>query len=320
MLDQQHPPIDIGTPATGCVPATLADDATAMAWFDANHHNVHAARATAEDAGWDTAVWQLAWTLDNFHYRRGYLHDNIASWLAGLAATERLGNLDAQARAHRRLGVVYAPLGTQELETALHHLKRSLTLSEKIGDHLGQAGAHFVLGFAETFRDNYRQALRHITDARNMYRDLGNSKWESRALSMMGACHTHLGHHNQASTYCESALKLCRQNNDIYGQADSLEHLGAIAVTTGRPIDALHHYEQALTFWRDVDNTYRQARVLTALGDTHRDLQHHEQARHAWEQAIDLYRSQNLEPATAQIEQRLADLTKSSLQGHPERQ
>ncbi|TDV40981.1 AfsR/SARP family transcriptional regulator [Actinophytocola oryzae] len=303
LLDQQHPPVDLGTPS--CVPLALPDDAAAMAWFDANHPNVLAARVAAEEAGWDVAVWQLAWTLDNFHYRRGHIHANIASWSAGLAAAERLGDVAAQARAHRRLGLVYAPLGEAEQETALHHLGWSLTLSEKIGDALGQAGVHFVLALAMTHRDDYRQALTHMTSARNLYRDLGDSKWEVRALSMIGACHTRLGDHEQARDYCESALELCRRQEDVYGQADSLDNLGGIAAATGRHADALDLYDQALALWCDLDNTYRRAGTLASVGDVHRDLGNHDEARHAWQQAVDLYREQNLETAASRVADRL---------------
>jgi tetratricopeptide (TPR) repeat protein len=294
LLDQHHPPIDIGTPATGCIPAALADDPAAMAWFDANHRNILAAWAAAEEAGWDTAVWQLAWTLDNFHYRRGYIHDNIASWLAGLAAAERLDDVATQARAHRRLGLVYAPLGEKGQATALYHLEQSLTLSEKIGDLLGQAGVHFVLALAWIHPEDYERALPHMTSARDLYRDIGDTKWEMRALGMMGACHARLGHHDQARDYCTSALDLCRRHGDVYGQAENLDALSAIAANTGRTAEALRHSEQALALWHDLDNTYRQAATLAALGDTYRDLAHHEQARHAWQQAIALYRDQKM--------------------------
>lgn len=312
LLDQQHPPLEIGAPADGCVPAPLADDSAAMSWFDVNQHNVRAARLAAEAAGWDTLVWKLAWTLDNYHYRRGQIHDNIESWLAGLAASERLGDLAAQARAHRRLGLVYAPLGEAEQATALHHLEQSLALSEKVGDRLGQAGVHFVLALAWTHRDDYRRALTHMTSSRKLYRDLGDSKWEVRALSMMGACHTRLGDHDKAREYCESALDLCRRHGDIYGQADTLDNLGAIAVDTGGYVEALRHYENALAIWRHLDNTYRQAGTLAPIGDAHRALRRYDQARLAWQRAIDLYRDQNLEAAAAPIEQRLMALTDDS--------
>ncbi|MFD4671400.1 BTAD domain-containing putative transcriptional regulator [Lentzea sp. NPDC058450] len=300
LLDRQHPPIALD--AADCVPHPLPDGAAAMAWFDANHRCVLAARAEAENAGWDTVVWQLAWSLDNYHYRRGHLHDNIASWQAGLTAAQRLGDLAVQARAHRRLGLVYAPLGRDE--DALLHLRRSLGLSAEVGDTLGEAGAHLVLALALTWRKDDLAVLTHLTEARNLYRVAGNTRWEIRALSMMGAAFTRLGHHARAHRICEAALALCRRDDDVYGQADSLDSLGAIAGNTGDHRQALQHYTSALALWRDLDNTYRQAGTFAALGDTHRDLGEPEQARRCWQSAVDLYRGQNLHQAADRIARR----------------
>ncbi|MFD5825639.1 BTAD domain-containing putative transcriptional regulator [Lentzea sp. NPDC060358] len=297
LLDRQHPPIDLA-PA-GCVPRPLPDGAAAMAWFDANHGCVLAARVAAEEAGWDTVVWQLAWSLDNFHYRRGHLHDNITSWRVGLAAAERLGDLAVQARAHRRLGLVYAPLGRDE--EALRHLERSLELAGQVGDTVGVAGAHIVLALALAWRKDDHGALAHLTEAMALYRRTGTTRWEIRALSMMGASHTRLGRHARARHFCESALELCVLHNDVYGQADSLDSLGAIAGNTGDHDQARRHYARALRLWRDLDNTYRQAGTLAVLGDTHRDLGEAEAARRCWQEAIDLYRGQNLHQAADRI-------------------
>lgn len=303
LLDRQHPPIELGEPAAGCVPVALPDDAAAMAWFDTHHRCVVAARVAAGHAGWDTAVWQLAWTLDNFHYRRGHLHENIDAWRAGLAAAERLRNLAVQARAHRRLGLVYAPLGRRE--EAFDHLNRSLALSEEVGDTLGQAGAHFVLALAWTHENDDERALAHVTSARDLYRGLGDEKWETRALSMMGACHARLGHHDRARAYCESALARCREQGDGYGQADSLDNLAAIAAATGDGAGALHHYERALAHWHRLDNTYRQAATHTAMGDVHERLGEPGRARAAWQRAAAVYRAQHLDEAALEVEARL---------------
>jgi tetratricopeptide (TPR) repeat protein len=307
LLDQQHPPIDIGMPAIGCLPEQLPDDAAAMVWFDTNHACVQAAQAAAGKTGWDTAAWQLAWTLDNFHYRRGALHDNIASWSAGLIAARRLGNVAVQARAHRRLGLVYAPLG--EREVAMHHLRQSLTLAEEIGDVLGQAGAHFILGLAWQQQRDYHTALAHVTSARTLYHGAGDTKWEMRSLSMIGACHTSLGDHDKARDCCECALELCRQHGDVYGQADSLDTLGAIAVHTGSLNQAIAHYELALTLWHELDNTYRQAGTLTAIGDIHQSRADPDRAESPWLRAAALYRAQNLQQAATRVEERLANVT-----------
>jgi DNA-binding SARP family transcriptional activator len=306
LLDEQHPPIEIEAPAAGCVPGSLADDAAAMVWFDDNHNCVLAARTAAEDKGWDTAVWQLAWTLDNFHYRRGGIHANVTAWRAGLAAAERLGDLAVQARAHRRLGLTLAPTG--KTAEAHHHLRQSLALSEQIGDTLGEAGAHFVLALTWARQQDDHQALAHATRALVLYRTIGNSKWEVRSLSMIGACHTRLGDHDRARGFCESALKLCRRQDDHYGQADSLDSLGAIASHTGQYTEAAQHYEQALALWIELDNTYRQADTLAEIAATHVRLDHHDHARRAWRQAVDLYRSQRRDAEVQRTEQLLADL------------
>ncbi|EOD68317.1 AfsR/SARP family transcriptional regulator [Amycolatopsis vancoresmycina] len=309
LLDQQHPPIDVGEPPPGCVPAPLADDTAAMTWFDGNHQCVLAARQAAEDAGWDTWVWQLAWTLDNFHYRRGHLQPNITSWLAGLAAAERLGDVAVQARAHRRLGLVYGPFGMPA--EALHHLNRSLALAGEIGDTLGQAGVHFVLALHWTNEKDDERALEHATSAQELYSALEDGKWEARAFSLIGACLSRLGRHEEARTHAEAGLARCRESNDVYGQADALDSLAAIAADTGRHDEALDRSRQALSLWRHLDNTYRQAATFAAMGDAHQSLGHADQAREAWQEAITLYRAGNLHPAADEVEKRAANWSRT---------
>ncbi|GAB3878568.1 BTAD domain-containing putative transcriptional regulator [Kibdelosporangium lantanae] len=305
LLDQQHPPIDIAPPAEGAVPEVLADDMAAMVWFDRNQDCVLAAQSAAEEQGWDTAVWQLAWTLDNFQYRRGHIQTNVTSWRAGLAAAQRLGDVGVQARAHRRLGLTLAHSGATE--EALHHLQQSLALSHEVGDTLGEAGAHVVLALAWTRLRDDRQALDHATRSLTLYRLVGNTKWEIRTLGIIGACHARLGDQDRARAYCESALNLCRQHDDLYGQADNLDALGAIATHTHQHAEAARNYEQAFALWSTIDNTYRQADTLANLGRAQASLGHHEKAHTSWRQAIDLYRLQNRDTEADQTERLLAD-------------
>src|SRR5256885_1157173 len=62
---------ELAPPAPGCRPERLADTATALRWFAAEHANLHASQRLATAEGWYPAVWQLAWALDTFHYRQG---------------------------------------------------------------------------------------------------------------------------------------------------------------------------------------------------------------------------------------------------------
>jgi DNA-binding SARP family transcriptional activator len=288
-LDSQFRPIDIGEPAAGCVLPHLPDEAAAMSWFDTNHANVLAVLRKAEEQDRFAKVWQLAWTLDNYHYRRGHIQASLTSWHAGLAAAERLGDVAVQAKAHRRLGIAYGPAG--EHVEAVRHLGLSLALAEGAGDVVGQAGAHFVLALTWRRRDDER-VLTHITSALRLYRELGNTQWEIRSLSMLGACEARLGQHESARVHCETALALCRRNQDRYGEADTLDSLGALASHTGRHTTALDHYTAALAAWCNLDNTYRQADTLTAVGETHATMGQPDAAREAWQEAADLYDSQ----------------------------
>lgn len=306
LLDSQFQPIDIGEPAAGCVPAHLPDEAAAMAWFDANHSSVLSVARRAEEQERFAVVWQLAWTLDNYHYRRGHIQASLTSWHAALEAARRLGDVAVLAKAHRRLGLAYGPAG--EHAEALRHLSLSLALAEQAGDVVGQAGAHFVLALTWRQQDDQR-VLTHISNALRLYRELGNTQWEIRSLSMLGACETRLGRYTDAREHCETALILCRRNQDRYGQADSLDSLGSLASHTGEHTTALDHYRGALALWHDLDNTYRRADTLAAIGEAHAVLCQPPAAREAWQEAIDLYRDQGRNGDADLLRCRLAALS-----------
>ncbi len=302
-LDSQFQPIDIGEPAPGFAASDMPDEAAAMSWFDSNHANVLATLRMATEHDRFTKVWQLAWTLDNYHYRRGHIRASLTAWRAGLAAAERLGDIAVQAKAHRRLGLAFGPAG--EHAEAIRHLGLSLALAEQAGDVAGQAGAHFVLALTWSRRDDER-VLTHITDALRLYRQIGNAQWEIRSLSMLGACEARLGRYESARVHCEKALDLCRHSQDRYGEADSLDSLGALAASTGRHSTALDHYTAALSAWRKLDNTYRQADTLAAIGQTHTATGRTEAAREAWQEAADLYDGQGRSEQAERLRRRIA--------------
>jgi hypothetical protein len=77
-------------------PENHADHEHAMAWFTAEHHVLLAIIKRAASTGFDTATWQLAWTLWTFLHRRGHWHDQSVAQRAALTASKRLRNPTAQ--------------------------------------------------------------------------------------------------------------------------------------------------------------------------------------------------------------------------------
>jgi DNA-binding SARP family transcriptional activator len=247
----------------------LADEASALAWFDAEHAVLLAVSRLAEDEGWDRIVWQLAWTLNPFHRRRGHLHDDISVWQAGLAAAQRLGDTDAQAWAHRFLAHAHMRLGLD------NHVEATQQLRAALSDH-GEKDLPDIIATSLDF-----------------YRSTGDTLWEADALAVLGWLSAEHGDTQQARSYCESALPLFRRHHDRVGEAAALDSLGYITHNSGRHNEALRYYREALALRRSVGDAYNEADTLSRLGDIHAALGQAKEAIATWHQALELYQTQN---------------------------
>jgi DNA-binding SARP family transcriptional activator/tetratricopeptide (TPR) repeat protein len=303
LLYPYRPPIDIDLPSLGCLPYPLADRPAAMMWFNTEHACILAAQKIATEQGWDTHVWQLAWALTIFHWRRGHIHDHFSAWQAGLVSADRSCNAAAQAEAHRLLGHAYGQSGMHD--EALDHLEQALTLSEQLGDGFGQGHTHQLLAWAWEQRGENHQALPHASRALRIAETLGNPVWMATALDTIGWCHALLGDYKEAHGYCQQALDLHRQHRHQDGEAETLKNLGYIAHHAGNQRQAIDHYHQALVLLRAIGDIYAEADALEHLADAHDAIgQHHDACRY-WHQALELYRSQRRARQAQHVQERL---------------
>ncbi|GII01085.1 AfsR/SARP family transcriptional regulator [Planobispora takensis] len=305
LLEQARRPIELGRPAPGCEPHALGDVSAASAWLDAEHANLLAVQHLAVEHGWHTPVWQLAWCLTTFHYRRGH-HQDLAMWQAGLTATQRLGDPAAQALAHRLLGGAYSKAGMHA--EAVSHLTQALALAEQAGDLLVQAHNHFALATAWEQQGNRQQALTHATCALRLSSALGDPVWEAHTLNAVGWYEAHLSHYTPARAHCERALAIFGCHGDRTGEAAALNSLGFIAFRTGCYHRALDYYQRVLSLRRDLHDTYHQADVLEFLGRTHQALGDLDRARSAWRRALESYRTQRRLEDADRVQRYLAAL------------
>ena len=119
------------------VPADPPGIAAALAWIGDEYDNLCATQHLAAEHGWDDAVWQLAWSMDNYHHRLGRAQDEVAVWEAGLAAAERLSRPGPLIAALRLMSSTYVKVGNHAAGIAC--LQRALCLAEAAGDLLEQA-------------------------------------------------------------------------------------------------------------------------------------------------------------------------------------
>ena len=300
LLDPDRQPVELEPPS---VPARQpADLPEAMAWLDAEHTNVLAAQQVAAAQGRHHVVWQLAWTLYTFHYRRGHHHENLALWLEALAA-----NLpDPPALVHRHLGIAHAYLGHHD--GATEHLHRALAVAERQGNLTEQANTHRQLAWTWERRGDDRQAMSHAHQALDLYRALDQPVGEVRALNQVGWYAVRLGDYDTARAHCLAALTANRRHHSTASEADIHHSLGWIEHHTDRHHQAIEHYDRALALFRDVGDTVGVAGTLDHLAEPHAALGHTDQARAAWQETLELYRDQGRTADVERVRKRLDDL------------
>ncbi|MCX5053973.1 MULTISPECIES: helix-turn-helix domain-containing protein [unclassified Streptomyces] len=304
LLDSHRDPIELAPPPPACHPQALSDIPAAMDWFDTEQRNLLAAQHTAAAHALHRTVWQLAWTLYDFHYRRGHRHDQLAVWQIAVDSAHQLRDPGAQILTHRLLGRAHVVLGHHQ--EAIAALNEALALSEQQGDRALQAQAHYTL--ASIWPDG-RRALEHARRALDLYRGLDQPIAEANALNAVGWYAARLGDRDDtAREHCQAALTLYQHHHDVNGQAQTLDSLGYIDHHSGRHHDAIEHYRQAISLYRELDNTYETADTLGRLGHSHAALGHHEQTRAVWQEARELYRQQGRDEEAEQVERQLDEL------------
>jgi DNA-binding SARP family transcriptional activator len=289
-LDPHRVPIELEQRTEGCDPLELPDRDAALRWFDAEHVNVLAVLRLAGDRGWHGRVWQLAWSLGAYSWRRGDPQDNLTIWQAGLAAAVRLDAADLEADAHRRLGLAAGRLG--DFDAALDQLQQSVRLAEQVGDLLAHAHAEHSLAWVRARQGDDRRALKHAVRALELTGIIDDPLSRANAFSVTGWYYARVGDHEQAERHCRRALELFGEHDDPEGQADTLDSLGLVAFGTGRYTESLEHYQRALALFRDLGHRYEEANTLASIGDAHHALGHGVAARRTWHEALNLYHAQ----------------------------
>ncbi|MEJ3746829.1 BTAD domain-containing putative transcriptional regulator [Actinomycetes bacterium KLBMP 9797] len=282
--DPSRHPIGLAAPQSGVTPERLADHRQALAWFTAEREVLLAVIRLAAGTGFDTHLWQLAWTLADFFDRRGHWHDWAAVLAAGLAAARRLGDGRAAAYIHRGLGRAHTRMG--EFARALSHLRRARYLFTRLDDRTGQAHTQLNLAWTSGRRGSYRGAIRRARRALDLYGAAGHRVGRARALNSTGWYHAQLGEHRLAVRYCGRALTLLRAVGDRRGEANTADSLGYIHYRMGRPRAATAWYQRAVYLFRQTGDPYYEADTLTHLGDARRAVGDIDGARRAWRDAL----------------------------------
>ncbi|MEU6263933.1 ATP-binding protein [Saccharopolyspora shandongensis] len=293
-------------PERGSLPLTAADSSEAAEWLATEHGNLLIAVRKSVDHGWYVRAWNLVESLDTYHRRRAYIHENLINWRSALVAAEQLGDAGKTVLAQRNLGDAYSRAGRHD--DAVHHLQHALTASEASGDERGAAHTHQVFALAWESHGENGPALEHAQRALEIYRRLADPTRTATSLSQVGWFSAQLGRYEEARDRCAEALALHRSSGYREGEAHALDGLGYVAHNTGDHLAAIDYYRAAIEVFRALGNEYWEPSALDRLAEAHVALGRRAQARELWRQALELYRSQLRMIDVAKVQEKLSAL------------
>jgi hypothetical protein len=176
--------LDLEPAVAGANPENLPDPGAATDWLRAEHQVLMRVIGYAAGHGFDTHAWQLPWALTNFLGRGGHWPDFAASQRTALAAATRLGDIAAQAHAHRYLGRAYLHL--QDHQGALRHFTRALDLRRQPGALTGRADISLDLCNVHELRGELDEAPGCARRALALYQPVSHRIGEAHAITPDG--------------------------------------------------------------------------------------------------------------------------------------
>ena len=282
-------PLDLAPPAPGAVPEEFSGRGQALAWFDAESPVMLGLFTQAISSGNDEHVWQIAWTLSPFLYRRNRWHEGIGIQRQSLRAAQRLGDPVGLGHAHYELGRMLINLG--DFGGAQPHLAEALEVVSRLGDRASQATVH--QGFAALFEQQgrYAQAMVHAREALRIIEEIGPVTALASIENGVGWLYAHLGHNGEALMYCQRALEFWREIGYRGGEADTLDSLGYAHSRMNDFQQAAECYSQAVEIYHEIGDRFHEAGSHIGLGDAQLHAGDPAAARKNWEQALAILES-----------------------------
>ncbi len=261
----------------------VAEEASALAWLDAERPNLLAAVEWAAAHGWPSHTHRMATVLGRHLDIGGRYGDALALHRHALEAARLAGDRAAEATALGNLGIVSWRVSRND--DAVEFNLRAIELFREAGDRTGEALALCNLGLVHERAGRYEEASGHYRRALTVFREVGHRPGEGATLNNLAVTYTQLGLYEEAFEFNLQALEIRRAQGDRAGEALALCNLGGVHTRLGRIAEATEHHRQALAISREIGFRNGEGYALTSIGAVHElagrisdAVSHHEQA------------------------------------------
>jgi DNA-binding SARP family transcriptional activator/tetratricopeptide (TPR) repeat protein len=284
--------LDVPAPPAGSRPAGFEGPAEALAWLDAERHNLRAAvQAIVAEPGADSAAptaWLLSDALRGYYSHRMYTVDWVVVAGAAVAAARSAGDLPGQAAA--LLSLADADSRRSRYGPAIENYRAALTLMERADWVRGQAATLGNLGIACRQAGRLAAAEEYFGRALAINARIGWVAGTAANLVVLGRVLVEQGRFHDAEERHVEALALFRGLGSRYGEAISLAVLGETCRRLGRLTDAIDHLSSAVALCRSLGDRGSEADALRELACVHRELGHTARAESMALRAVELAR------------------------------
>jgi DNA-binding SARP family transcriptional activator len=303
---------------------TFTDNTQALAWLDAERHNLVAAvrhrplpvvglladalrgyfwmrmytvdwlavanAGLAAAAACDdlTAQTGALLSLADAHFRQGLYQQAIEFSTTALDTARRAGWADGEAAALNNLGNLHGVTG--RLENAVEFHRTALALNQRIGRLPSQFNNLTNLGMSYLHLGDLRSALARHFDALEISRKIGSPHAEALSLCNLGTVLHALGQFEEAREHLRLASARLQEVGDRGSEIETGNTLAAMLRDTGDTAAALERAQAVLTIARDAGFSRGEVDALNTLGTIHLRLGHQGAAIDHHRQAVALAR------------------------------
>ncbi|MCP3801522.1 tetratricopeptide repeat protein [Allokutzneria sp. A3M-2-11 16] len=259
----------------------LADHTVAARWLEAERANLVAVVEHCTDEH----AWRISLVLWQFFLTRGYSQDWLRTHEAALAATDRLGDLDARAEILKNLGMLNWRLG--RVDQALAQLQEALERDLATGNERFEARTRGRLGLLHDWRGDYEEAVANFARSDELYQKLGVDFGRAPSILGLGSAYRQRGDFTLARKELDRALTLSEATGDLWAQSLALTNLGLIDADEGDDELARSRFERALELSERLGDRWSWGLAISSLGAMNRRLGNYEEALRYQRRALD---------------------------------
>ncbi|HET9712338.1 MAG TPA: CHAT domain-containing protein [Pyrinomonadaceae bacterium] len=167
----------------------------------------------------------------------------------------------------------------------------ALSLSQSVGDRLGELNSLINLGKASILLSDYQKALELSERALQMINELGERRKQTIVLNNMCLIYQSTSAFEKAFEVCKQAISTARDTNSRSNEANAIQNLGSTYYRTGDYQKAIDLYVESKEIFKEMGNRRGEAAALTNIGRLYMILGDLEKPIDPWNQALVLWRA-----------------------------